>query len=101
MPEPTGSLTDVRLVDGRPRAFRWRGRPYVVTRVERSWPSTVEWWRADHAAPDRTNPPATGADLPHWLVEAVGPGGEPGLYDVHINADGATLVTPHGRSSAA
>jgi hypothetical protein len=79
MPEPTDPPTEVRLVNGRPRAFRRHGRPYVVTRIERSRPSAADW----------------------WLVEAVGAGGQAALYDVHIDAHGAALVTPHGESSAA
>lgn len=85
MPEPTIARADVRLVDGRPRAFHWRGSPYVVTRIERSWPSTADWWRHDHTTP-------------HWLVEAVEPGGHVGLYDVRIDTHGTTLVSAHAEA---
>lgn len=95
MPEPMTAPADVRLVDGRPRAFRWQGNPYVVTRIVGSWPSGAQWWRRDH--------PASGnrPELPHWLVEAVGPGGAVGRYDVRIDPHGATLVAAHGETPAA
>lgn len=89
MSEPTITPADVRLVDGRPRAFRWQGSPYVVTRVERSWPSGAGWWR-----PERP-------DLPCWLVEAVDPSGRVGRYDVHIDTHGTTLVAAHEEPPAA
>ena len=105
MPEPTITHADVRLVDGRPRAFHWRGSPYVVTRIERSWPSGADWWRHDRAAQAHTAPPrptggpgTTGTDLPHWLVEAVDPGGHVGLYDVRIDTHGTTLVSAHAEA---
>ena len=85
MPEPTITHADVRLVDGRPRAFHWRGSPYVVTRIERSWPSGADWWRHDRT-------------MPHWLVEAVDPGGHVGLYDVRIDTHGTTLVSAHAEA---
>lgn len=100
MPEPTITRADVRLVDGRPRAFHWRGSPYVVTRIERSWPSSADWWRTDRAGQPHTAPArGAGADLPHWLVEAVDPGGHVGLYDVRIDTHGTTLVSAHAEVS--
>lgn len=88
MLEPVIEPADIRLVEGRPRAFRRHGDPHVVTHVRRSWPTDREWWQ--NTARDAEAP-----DLPNWTVEAVDPYGTTGLYDIHIDRYGQAHVSAH------
>jgi len=78
-----GEPVDVRLQDGKPARFVWRGRLFTVLVVLDRWMTSREWWIARH--PD----PGAPAEREFWRVEAV-PERTPnsGIYDLCFDWSG-------------
>ncbi|MFC5183149.1 DUF6504 family protein [Actinomadura harenae] len=83
-----GDPVEVRVTDGRPDRFAWRGRRYAVRRVLEHWVTTRDWWR--EREPDADEP----GEREYWRVEAAASGGEPGVYELrHDSVTGAWTLS--------
>jgi Family of unknown function (DUF6504) len=88
-----GEPVDVRVRDGRPARFVWRGRLYTVLRVLEHWVVSREWWaqRALERGREQGQDGKSGEPSEHefWQVEA-SPGRNipPAAYE--LRRDGAS-----------
>lgn len=70
----------VRVEEGRPAGFHWRGRTYEVERVLGHWHEDAGWWRPVEGAPRRLER----TDL--WRVEARNGTPERGIYELTLRS---------------
>lgn len=68
--------------DGRPLAFAWRERLYVVITVQEHWMVNRDWWRAPALVPARP-------ELEFWRVEASA-AGTTGVYELRRDVAAGT-----------
>lgn len=96
-----GEPVDVRVRDGRPARFVWRGRLYTVLRVLEHWVVSREWWTQqalEHSREqsreqgreqpkDRDGKPGEPSEHEFWQVEA-SPGRNlpPAAYELRRDA---------------
>lgn len=70
---------DVQLVGAQPAQFRWRNQLWRVHQVQRHWVEAGAWWHDPSVL-------TGGGDLlgerQLWLVEAVGPAAQTGVYEL-------------------
>jgi Domain of unknown function (DUF6504) len=88
-----GEPVDVRVRDGRPARFVWRGRLYTVLRVLEHWVVSREWWAQQALERGREQgqdgEPGEPSEHEFWQVEA-SPGRNipPAAYE--LRRDGAS-----------
>lgn len=82
-----GDPVEVRVSDGQPVRFVWRGRDYIVRRILEHWVATADWWREQQVAP------ADAGEREYWRVEAT-PAEEIGVYELRYDsADGTWTLS--------